>query len=114
MPKAHAIHDSKDRHEQEHAQRAKPYSLVEGRSDGKIEGRTGFVPDAIGIGRDNKKSILPGTQVRIKNLAAGAGVQPVAVMPLEPVAKLYVLGNEKTRRRVSNLEITSQRRKFKA
>src|ERR1700722_1531726 len=114
MADSKAIKSSKSYQEEDHTQSTKPFGLVEGRGDDKIEGCSCLVPDPVGIRRDYTKSIFPRTQVRIKSFATSVRVLPLSIMPVKPVAKLYLLGNEKTRRGVANLEITSQRRKLKA
>src|SRR5580698_2529468 len=87
--------------------------MVEGRSNREVQCRALLVPRHAIIGRDYTKLIHPGTQVRIKSFATSAGVLPIAIMPFKSVAKPHLLRNEKTRRCVANLEITTQRRKLK-
>src|ERR1700691_2138953 len=96
-----------------HAQCTEPVRLPVGRSNCEIQGCACLVPYPAAVARDYAKPVFPGTQFRIKSFATSARVLPIAIMPVKSVAKLHLLGNEKTRRCVAKLEITSQRRKLK-
>ena len=56
---------------------------------------------------------MSGFKVGIEGLAPRPSVLPIEIMPVKSVAKLHLLGDEKTRRCIANLEITSQTRKLK-
>src|SRR5580698_8501975 len=113
LPNAKSISPINRRQERHHTQRAEPVRLPVCRGNREVQCRTLFVPHPVTIARDYTKPIFPGTELRIKSFATSSGVPPIAIMPVESVAKLHLLGNEKTRRCVANLEITSQRRELK-
>src|SRR5580693_5107013 len=113
MAESKAIKSGKNCQEEKHAQSAKPPGLPICRSNHEVQCRALLVPHSVVIARDYTKTIFPGTQVRIKSFTTSARVLPIAIMPVKSVAKPHLLGNEKTRRCVPNLEIASQRRKLK-
>src|SRR5580704_12935232 len=113
LPNAKSISPINQGQEGHDTQCAEPDRLVPGWHNSEIQGCTCLVPDAVVIAHDYTKPIFPRTQLRIKSFATSARVLPIAIMPVKSVAKLHLLGNEKTRRCVANLEITSQRRKLK-
>src|SRR5580658_2770733 len=113
LPNAKSISRINQGQERHHTQRAEPVRLPVGRSNREVQGCACLVPDAVVIGSDYTKPIFPGTQLRIKSFATSARVLPIPIMPVKSVAKLHLLGNEKTRRGVANLEIARQRRKLK-
>src|ERR1700689_4620554 len=114
LPNAKSISRVNQGQERHHTQRAEPVRLPVGWSNREVQRRDALlVPHPAVIGRDYTKPIFPGTQVGIKSFATSARVLPIAIMPVKSVAKLHLLGNEKTRRCVADFEITSQWRKLK-
>src|SRR6202167_6293052 len=112
LPNAKSISPINQGQQRQHTQCEEPVRLPVFRSNREVQGCACLVPDAVVIARDYTKPIFPWTQLRIKSFAASARVLPIAIMPVKSVAKLYLLGNKKTRRCVANLEITRQRRKL--
>ena len=92
------------------AEGAKPVRLVVRGSDGEIQLGRRFVPDAVTVGRDHAKGILPRRQIRVEGLPARTGIVPVTVIAVEPVTKLHFLRNRERRRRVINLQVPRMRR----
>src|SRR5271154_5064208 len=98
MAESKAIKSGKNSQEEKNAERAKPSSLVEGRSNHEVQCRALLVlPAVVVVGRDYAKPIFAGTKIRIKSFAASACVLPIAIMPVKSVAKRHLLRNEKTR-----------------
>ena len=93
------------RHKEDRAEGAEPIRLVVRRSDGKIQLCGTIVPDAVTIACDHVKGILSRRQIRVERLPARAGVLPITVIAVEPIAKLHLLWNQKLGRGVINLHV---------
>ena len=98
--------------EEHRAEGAKPVRLVVRRSDGEIQLGGAIVPDAVTIGCDHAKRILPGRQIRVERLPARTGVVPITVIAVEPVTKFHLLWNQKRGRSVINLQVPRMRREL--
>ena len=112
LPDAQLIRRPQQRQEGCPAEGAKPIRLVIRRRDGEIQLCRGIVPQAVTVGCDSAKRILPGRQVRIEGLAACTGVVPVMVIAVQLVAKFHLLWNQKCWRGVINLQVPGVRREL--
>src|SRR5208337_4870766 len=95
LPDTPLVRRPQQRQEERRAEGAKPIRLVVRGCHGEIQPCRGIVPQAVTVGRDYAKRILPGRQVRIEGLAACTGVVPVMVIAVQSVTKFHLLWNQK-------------------
>src|SRR5580698_7602572 len=110
---APAMKHPDQRNEDSDARESEPIRLVIGRSDDEIEGRAGFVPQAAIVGCLHPEGIVPRRQVAVESLPSSAGILPIAIIAFQLVLEMHLLRNNKARRRVVDLEITSKGGKTK-
>src|ERR1700722_8555094 len=84
---------------------AEPLRLIDGRSNGKGNGRSSFIPESIIVRGDYVKLVGARRKIRIESLPPGSCVLPILVMPDEPVSKAHFLRCDKAQCRVVDLEI---------
>src|SRR5215469_12624788 len=77
----------------ESTQETKPGGLIEGRTDRKAERCPNRIPHPIVVRGRNVKGVFTWTEVCIEHLAAPAGVLPLVVRTLQPVAKAHAFGD---------------------
>ena len=82
--------------------------MVEGWQDD--EGKPGSlrVPKTVIVTRDYSESILAGTEIAIKRLAARSRFLPVLISAFQFVSETYLLGSDKAQRRVINFEVSRE------
>jgi hypothetical protein len=79
-------------------QRREPARLVEHRLDAEVP-RGARRPDAVAVGRLHDEAVLLRRQIGVDRLAAGAGVDPVVIEAVEPVAEAEARGIGERQRR---------------
>src|ERR1700679_2090909 len=88
-----------------------PCCLEPCRRDGKLQGCTQVVPDAVTIARDDMKPVRAGAKVCIERLPTAPGVNPVPVPSIQPVPEPRSFWNGQAQSRIVNAKVLGQRRK---
>src|ERR1700722_7114708 len=93
-----------------HARYPEPGGLIVRRGDGKIEGCTNLVPHTTVVACGDVEVVASWRKIGIKRLAATARILPVAIVPLQLVAKTDLLRRDEADSGIVDFEITNQRR----
>src|SRR5258705_2800823 len=87
MAESKAIKSSKNCQEEKHAQSAKPYGLVEGRSDVQSDRSFWPVPQPLAVAGDKPEPIGAGPKVRVNGFSRCHRLAPATVETFEEVSK---------------------------
>src|SRR5580704_9898759 len=91
------------------ARRLEPTRLIIRREDGKIEGRTGFVPDAAVIAGHHAETVIAWRKIVIERLPFIANVLPVGIAAFQLDAKTDLLRRDQAESGIVDLQIANQR-----
>src|SRR5882762_4378324 len=100
MAESKAIKSSKNCQEEKHAQSAKPYGLVEGRSDVQSDRSFRAIPQPLAVARDKPESIGAGPKVRVNGFSRCNRLAPATVETFEKISKLNPPGHREAQPRV--------------
>ena len=96
FPPAFALQREPGEHNESHAeQRIQEQHLAAGpqrRYDRERQAHALIVPDAVAIAGANLEMIVPSRQIGVSRVVLRAGLDPVLIEPLQPIAELVALG----------------------
>ena len=101
----HRGHDE-PRHRRHH--RCEPARLVEHRLHAEVPGGARR-PRAVAVGGLDHEAVLPRRQIRVDRLATAAGVEPVVIEPVEPIAEPDARGVGERERRERDVQVRGTR-----
>src|SRR5258708_21630931 len=100
MAESKAIKSSKNCQEEKHAQSAKPYGLVEGRSDVQSDRSFWAVPQPLAVAGDKPESIGAGPKVRVNGFSCCNRLAPATVETFKEISKANSPGHREAQPRV--------------
>src|SRR6266852_4092214 len=103
------IEHPKQCHKRRYTRQTEPRRLVVRRGYGKIQERSGLIPQTAVIASDDAEAVVARREIRIESLTAIASVLPIAVPVFQLVTKKDLFRRHEAQRRVIYLQITNER-----
>ncbi len=95
--------------ERQHGERIEPSRLIKAWCEINRITVAAFVPDAVVVGGFHAERVTARRDVAVVRRAAIAGVNPVAIVPVEPVPEADLFRREKTQACIAEREVTASR-----